>query len=283
LPWALYEVSEHSAEIQVESVVKMLSIKGLGFPIVGKPDIGCRGVGVKLLQNTEELMNYLEWFPAGGSIQFQRLSQWHAEAGVFYVRYPGSDKGEITSVTLKYTPYVVGDGESTLGELVAADPRAGNLQHLYTARHNERWRKVIPKNEPYRLIFAASHSRGAIFRDVQEFGDTRLLQALDKIFEDIPGFFYGRLDIKFRDLQSLGQGKDFEIIEINGASSESINIWDRNAKLGAAIKTLWRQYHTLFKIGHANRMRGYEAPSLIALYRAWRYEKKLVKKYPQND
>ena len=284
LPWVVYEVSDKCVDIQAEQIVKLLSERSLSLPIVGKPNIGCRGVGVKLLQNKEELLEYLKWFPLGGSIQFQQLSRWNAEAGVFYVRHPGSIKGEITSVTLKYTPYVVGDGESTLGELVGADPRAKNLQHLYTARHAERWKKVIPRNEPYQLIFAASHSRGAIFRDAGEiFHDEGFLQTLDKIFEDIPGFFYGRLDIKFNNIQSLSQGKDFEIIEINGASSESINIWDRNTKFGTAIKTLLQQYDTLFKIGEKNRERGHKPPTLIALYKAWRYETDLVKKYPLND
>ena len=77
--------------------------------------------------------------------------------------------------------------------------------------------------------------------------------------------------------------KDFAIIEINGASSESIHIWDRNAGLGASIKTLLQQYSTLFKLGHANRERGHKAPGLGALIKAWRYESQLVKQYPTND
>ena len=78
-------------------------------------------------------------------------------------------------------------------------------------------------------------------------------------------------------------GKNFEIIEINGASSESINIWDRNTSLVEAIKTLLQQYGTLFKLGHANRRQGHKPPGIMALYRAWRHEKELVRQYPGND
>ncbi len=283
LPWILFEVDGQAIRRQFEMANKALTSAGLEYPLVGKPNMGCRGVGVRLLADEAELQDYLQGFPVGGCIQFQKLSQWDAEAGVFYVRDPEKAQGEVISLTLKYTPYVVGDGQRQLGELVAADLRAGELLHLYRSRHVARWHDVIPRGEPYRLVFAASHSRGAIFRDARELIDQKLSQSLDKIFEDIPGFYYGRLDVKFKNVESLSAGVDFNIIEINGASSESINIWDRNAGLATAIKTLLQQYHTLFKLGNISRKRGTRPPGLRALYRAWRFENNLVKQYPQND
>ncbi|MCH2355545.1 MAG: hypothetical protein MK319_02550 [Pseudomonadales bacterium] len=283
LPWTLHQITDELVEVQCQSVMAALASAGLGLPIVGKPEIGCRGVGVKLLQFEHQLKAYLASFPAGGWIQFQQLSEWDAEAGVFYVREPDASRGEVTSLTLKYIPYVVGDGCRTLGELVAAEPRAGELLHLYRNRHGDKWQSVIAAGEPYRLIFAASHSRGAVFRDANRLITTELSQALDRIFDDIPGFYYGRLDVKFKDLDSLLAGKDFVIIEINGASSESIGIWDRNAGFWAAILTLLRQYNTLFKLGRANRRRGHKSPGLLALLKAWRFENQLVKQYPEND
>ncbi len=283
LPWHVYTVTPDPIEQQLGVIESELSDADIAYPVVGKPNIGCRGAGVKLLQDQQELHEYIKSFPVQGSIQFQKLSSWDAEAGVFYVRHPGSESGEITSLTLKYTPYVVGDGERTLGELVASDPRAGQLQHLYAQRHAGEWDRVIPHAEPFRLVFSASHCRGAVFRDGQEYIDQRLVRALDRIFDDIPGCHYGRLDIKFRDLDTLQAGKHFEIIEINGASSESIHIWDRNATLGSAVKTLLQQYNTLFKLGAANRKLGHKTPGLLALIRAWQYESQLVKQYPNND
>jgi len=283
LPWTLFDVRNESSEEKFLAAKLILEKSAFDFPVVGKPEMGCRGVGVKLLKNDAELKSYVSDFPVGGSIQFQRLSEFDAEAGVFYVRHPDQAKGEITSLTLKYTPYVVGDGQRTLGELIADEPRAGDLFHLYQQRHALRWNDVIPAGEPFRLIFAASHSRGAVFRDANDLITTELSASLDKIFEDIPGFYYGRLDVKFKDIDSLGSGENFDIIEINGASAESIHIWDRKAGFWTAIKTLLQQYSTLFKLGHANRKRGHKTPGLIALYKAWRFENKLVKDYPHND
>lgn len=283
LPWMVYEVTAEDFEQQAMIVETGLEMMGLQLPVVGKPNIGCRGSGVKLLKTSKDLASYIEEFPLGGSIQFQKLSRWEPEAGVFYVRHPDTMQGEITSLTLKYTPYVVGDGSSTLGQLIANDPRAGELQHLYQERHAAQLEQIIPADEPYRLVFSASHCRGAVFRDGKDYIDKRLVKALDRVFDDIPGYYYGRLDIKFRDLESLQAGYDFEIIEINGASSESINIWDRDARLGDAFAALLQQYNTLFKLGAANRRRGHKTPGLMALIRAWRYETNLVKQYPHND
>jgi hypothetical protein len=283
LPWFVWTVTGQSSRQQADAIGAEMSNRGFAFPLVAKPDVGCRGAGVKLLTGEDDLLAYLDSFPRDGRIQLQVLSDWEAEAGVFYVRYPGAESGSITSLTLKYTPFVVGDGQRSLAELIAADPRARDLQHLYAERHRDNWQQVIAAGQAYRLVFSASHCRGAVFRDGREYIDARLVAALDKIFEDIPGFHYGRLDIKFRDIDSLCAGRDLQIIEINGASSESINIWDRNARLLAAQATLLQQYRTLFKLGDANRRRGHKTPGIKALYTAWRHEQKLIKQYPQND
>lgn len=283
LPWLLLDVNKEETHELKQRALQKFSEQGFEFPLVAKPNMGCRGVGVKLLSSEQDLLSYIEQFPPGGCIQFQKLSKWEPEAGVFYVRHPDEAKGRVTSLALKYMPYVVGDGKSTLEKLVAAEPRAGELIHLYRGRHLERWNQVIPDGEAFRLVFAASHSRGAIFREAGQLIDDRLVQALDKVFDDMPGVYYGRLDLKFSNVEDLKAGKNFEIIEINGASAESINIWDRDAGLGTAIKTLLQQYNTLFTLGYANWRRGHKPPGLIALYRAWRLEKDLVRQYPQND
>ena len=283
LPWSNYRLQATPLADQVKAIIVQLHRKDIAFPFVAKPNIGCRGAGVKLVENAAQLQDYLRMFPARGEIQFQKLADWDAEAGVFYVREPGQARGRVTSLTLKYTPYIVGDGQHTLAELVAKDPRAGELIHLYKQRHRANWDVVIAAGLLYRLVFSASHCRGAVFRDARQLISDSLTERLDSIFNDIPDFYYGRLDIKFKDTQSLVRGENFAIIEINGASSESINIWDRKTSLFEAITTLLQQYSTLFKLGHLNRLRGHKPPGLLSLYRAWRYETNLVKDYPQND
>ncbi|MDO8273748.1 MAG: D-alanine--D-alanine ligase, partial [Gammaproteobacteria bacterium] len=100
---------------------------------------------------------------------------------------------------------------------------------------------------------------------------------------DLPGYHYGRLDVKFRDIDSLRRGETIEIVEINGASSESIHIWDKDTRLGDAISTLLWQYRTLFKLGAHHREQGHQPPGLRALLRHWQIERALTRHYPSTD
>jgi hypothetical protein len=151
-----------------------LATAGLALPVVAKPDLGCRGAGVKLIRTEADLRQYLHAFPAGARLLLQRLVDFEGEAGIFYCRHPGQARGRIISITLKYFPHVVGDGRRTLRELILADPRAGQLAHLYLTRHAAGLDTVPAPGEPVRLAFAGSHSRGAIFRN----GNALVTQAM---------------------------------------------------------------------------------------------------------
>jgi hypothetical protein len=257
--------------------------KGLQLPAVAKPDLGCRGVGVRLIETETQLTDYISAFPNEARFLLQEKSKYQAEAGLFYVRYPGEKKGKITSITLKYTPWVIGDGRRTLKELIMADPRASLLSHVYLPRHKANHDKVIADGEAFRIAFAGSHSGGSIFRDGNRYITQELTASLDAFFNGMPDFHYGRLDVKFKHIDELVKGKNYQILEINGASSEATHIWDSKTKLSDAIKVLMHQYRTLYEIGHLNRKAGYKTPSLSSLYRAWREEKSWVVNYPSMD
>lgn len=283
LPWTVYTVSSAPLETQVAAVFSGWTAAGLALPLVAKPDLGCRGSGVKLLRSETDLAGYLSGFPVGAAVVFQQLAAWEPEAGIFYVRRPGAAQGEITSLTFKYAPYVVGDGVATLAELVARDHRAGGLTHLYAQRLAARWHEVIPAGEAVRLVFSVSHCRGAVFRNGAAHITPALTARLDELFSSVPGFHYGRLDVKFPTLERLTAGGEFVVLEINGASAESIHIWDRDTRLSHALGTLLKQYRTLYALGHANREAGHRPPGLAALWRAWRQESRLSRAYPVND
>lgn len=271
------------AHEEANAVLARYQQEGMQLPAVVKPDLGCRGAGVRLIERAEQLGDYLADFPNGARYLLQERSRYQAEAGVFYVRYPGESQGKIISITLKYTPWVVGDGKQTLRELILADERAGQLSHIYLPRHPEHLDRVLEEGEVFRLAFAGSHSRGSIFRNGNGYITDQLTQRLDQIFNDFPTFHYGRLDIKFRDIEALMKGEDFQILEINGASSEATHIWDSRTRFRDAITTLMSQYRILFEIGHKQRMAGHASPSLMSLYRAWREEKRWVQDYPSTD
>lgn len=283
LTWTTVRRTEQPLDQQVSGVLTNMQAHNLNFPVVGKPDIGCRGVGVKLLHNVDQLKACLAKYPIDSILLLQKLASYEAEAGIFFVRHPDQEEGKIISLALKYTPYVVGDGVKTLKQLIETDPRASQLQHLYLERHKANLNQVVEADQPFKLIFAASHSRGAIFRDANDLITPELNSAINKIMADLPEFYYGRMDIKFSDIEHLQRGEDLQIVEINSASSESLHIWDRKTPFLEAINSLLFQYRTLFKLGAANRKRGYRPPKFKLLLDRWKLERSLTNHYPETD
>lgn len=268
---------------EADAALAQARAAGLELPLVAKPDIGCRGAGVRLIRDPKHLHRYAELFPGDAAYLLQQLVPWEGEAGIFYVRRPGRARGEVFSMTLKYAPYVMGDGERSLRQLILDDARASQIADIYFARHAERLDQVLALGEPLRLVFSGSHCRGSVFRDGRPHITPALVEAIDALFADLPGMHYSRLDVRFRDIEALREGRDFRVIEVNGASSEATHIWDRNSTLGELYRTLFFQYRTLFEIGAHQRRQGAKPPRLIELLRAWRHERALTRQYPSTD
>ena len=268
---------------EAEAALATLRDAGLSLPVVAKPDLGCRGAGVKLVRTKDDLRAYLEAFPRGARLLLQRLVPFEGEAGIFYCRRPGEAKGRIISITLKYFPYVTGDGQRSLRELILDDPRAGPLAHLYLHRHTARLEQVPAAGETIRLAFAGSHSRGAIFRNGTHLVTPEMEARFDEIARRLPEFHFGRFDVRFERFIDVQRGHGFTMVEVNGAGAESTHIWDRRTRLVQAWRDLMRQYRWLFEIGYANRARGFRPMSLAAFKRDYQREKALTPLYPATD
>lgn len=279
-PWATVD---HTSDLTVAHALDIAGRAGLSLPFVAKPDMGCRGAGVRRIRSETELADYIKAFPPGERIVFQALVDHEAEAGVFYIRKPSEKRGRIVSLTLKYFPYVYGDGVSTLGELIARDPRAGKLQHIYLPRHRARLGWVLPKGQAFRIAFAGSHSRGTIFRNGNHLITEAMTDAFDRIGKDINEFYFGRFDVRFPDIEDLRAGRNFTIVEVNGAGAEATHIWDRRTTLTEAYGALMHQYKALWETGAENAKRGFKPARLGDFLRAYRHETKLWAQYPLTE
>jgi hypothetical protein len=262
---------------------RAMAAAGLCYPVVAKPDIGCNGTGVRLIRSQDDLVRYLADFPRGERLLLQELVEHEGEAGIFYVRLPNEAKGRITSVTLKHAPVLVGDGRSTLKELVLADPRAGRVPQLYLPRLAHRLHEVPRQGERIRLVFVGNHCKGSIFENGTHLITPALTETFDQIARAIPGFHFGRIDVRFASLPALTRGEGFRIIEINGSGSEATHIWDPATGLREAWQAQFFHYGAAFRIGAANRARGHRTCEVRRLYKLWRRQKRLMAAYPMND
>ena len=62
--------------------------KKVNFPVVAKPNNGCRGMGVQPIYDESYLKPYIESYPEGETFILQELIDYEGEGGVFYVRQP---------------------------------------------------------------------------------------------------------------------------------------------------------------------------------------------------
>ena len=103
------------------------------------------------------------------------------------------------------------------------------------------------------------------------------------IAQDLPDFYFGRIDVRFASLNALRRCEGFRIIEINGAGSEATHIWDPATTLPEAWRVQFFHYGMAFRIGAANRARGHRPTGLRTIYRLWRLQKRLMAAYPLAD
>lgn len=256
---------------------------GLNYPVVAKPDIGCNGTGVRLLQDHDALVRYLQAFPRGETVVLQHYVADPNEAGIFYVRHPHEPTGRITSVTVKQPPVVIGNGRSTLRALIMADERAKLVPHLYLDRLADKLDVIPAKGERVRLVFVGNHCKGSLFRDGRHLVTPALTAAIDRLARSIPEFYFGRIDIRYASAARLRRGAGFRVIEINGAGSEATHIWDPRTRLLDAWRTQFFHYGAAFRIGAANRRRGFSPSGVRAMYRDWMNQRRLMAAYPLND
>lgn len=279
-PWRAFLCK---ADTNADDVLAQALAGGISLPCIAKPDMGCRGVGVRRIRSLAELATYIDEFPKGEHFLLQTLVDHEAEAGIFYVRSPSDGTGRIISMTLKYFPYVYGDGRSTLDELIHRDPRAGKLAGIYLPRHRNRLDWIVPSGQPVRIAYAGSHSRGTIFRNGNAMITPEMTEAFHRIAGDMEEFHFGRFDVRVRDIEELRQGRGFTILEVNGAGAEATHIWDRKTTLWQAYADLMEQYRLLWQIGSSNAQRGFKAAPLNALVRAYRHETSLWTRYPLTE
>jgi hypothetical protein len=233
-----------------------------------KPDASQRGAGLKLAQSEADVRNYLEQFQSAVIVQ-----PYHAgpfEAGVFYYRIPGEASGKIFSITDKQFPVIVGDGVSTLEQLIWKHPRFRMQAGTFLKRHVEQAERVLAEGEIFRLAIAGNHCQGTKFCDGQRLYTPKLERAIDAIACRFRGFYIGRFDVRYSDVDAFRAGRGLAVVELNGVTSESTNIYDPANSLWSAYCTLFRQWEFIYRIGNANRGRGIKQSTLAELVRCVR-------------
>jgi hypothetical protein len=219
-----------------EDIVAFLQRHHLDFPLIAKPNMGERGRGVSKINNLEEFTDYHSQNVDNEYI-VQEFAAEKLEFGVFYSRVPSEQKGMVSSVTMKEFLTIEGDGKSTLGELILNKNRARFVEKNLREKFPNEWNSVIPKNEKIELEPIGNHCRGTRFINANYLINKDLEDVFDVIARTIPGFYYGRFDLRAASIDDLYAGK-IKVVELNGVNSEPTHIYDATFGLFNAYKTI---------------------------------------------
>ncbi len=222
--------------VNAQDVLQAMEETGLHFPIILKPDIGERGWGVEKITDELGLKEYLSAnLPA---LLLQEYVDLPIELGVFYYRKPSMQKGKVSSIVLKRLLAVVGDGRSSIRELMQNDDRAQRYLPSIAARLGGGMEDIPAGGRHVQLMPIGNHCKGTAFLDSRDEIDDALEVIFDNISKRIDGFYFGRFDIRCASFEELKRGKHFKIMELNGAGAEPGHVYNPGNSLLSAYRDI---------------------------------------------
>ena len=236
------------------AVIQHVLEAGFTFPLIAKPDIGGRGRGVRKLNSEADLADYAKRSLLDYLVQ--EFMDYPNEIGIFYYRYPGESAGHISGIVKKEMLGVYGDGRSSILNLLLKNKRYILQLAVLQERFGASLHNVLPAGEYMELVPYGNHARGAKFLDDSALIDEALTQTIDHLCQQVGGFYYGRLDIRYNTWQELKAGKNFSVIELNGAGSEPTHMYDPRHSLFFAWKEIVRHWIILWRISRINHKKG---------------------------
>ncbi|MBK8956732.1 MAG: D-alanine--D-alanine ligase [Saprospiraceae bacterium] len=227
------------------------------FPLFVKPDKGLRGTLVKKIESPIELIKYHD--EATFDYLIQEEIPYPLEIGLFYIRMPNQSFGKISGIVEKILPEVAGNGYSNLRQLMKDDPRLEMQIEALQKEDPSRLNSIPAKDEKFLCSPYGNHCRGALFLDQSHRITEKMVLQLDAICSQIPGFFYGRLDIKFNSWEEFEAGQKFQIIELNGALSEPAHMYDPRHSYIKGQREIFRHIHCMYRICRHHQQNGIKA------------------------
>jgi hypothetical protein len=226
---------------------------GFSYPFIVKPDVGMKGLLFRKIDNEAALEKYHRLIPMEYIVQ--ELVEYPLEVSVFYYRYPDHKKGVITGFIQKELMDIVGDGRSTIWELIVGHEKAKHRLEEMRIKHLDSLDKVLPPGDRYILTHAANLNRGARFTNLKHLIDDDLLNVFD-VLSHPTQFYYGRYDIKCRSVEDLKKGEHFSILEFNGSGAEPNHVYNAGYSLIEANLEFIKHWKVLFEISRYNKEHG---------------------------
>jgi len=257
-------------------VEKKIQDAGITFPLIAKPDRGGRGWGVKKVYSINELTAYKD--KVNIPFLIQSYIDYPIELSIFYYRNPTSKKGCITSVTLKQMLTVIGDGHSTIDQLIQINDRAFLQYEKIKEQNKIDLTTILKAGEKKEIVPYGNHVLGATFLDYNHIVDQQLTDMIDSVSKKIDGFYFGRYDLRCNSIEELKMGKNFSIMELNGAGAEAAHIYTPGFPFFKGQAVIFKHFNMMYQAAKENYKKGVAYMS----YREFKKMNKLEKEYRQK-
>lgn len=236
-----------------------LSQNDIQLPVIVKPNMGYKGYAVRECDSIIELEHYLNSLDENKEWLIQEYIDLSNEYSVMYYRLPVTHDYGVTSFSDKQYPLVRGDGVNTLNALIDKYDNAF-LDKKYI---KERWKSnlnKIPKiSEEIELHHIGNYSRGSKFHSLMNENDEALSEAMNNVLNNKDEIYFCRFDIKAESIDEVRNG-NFKVMEINGAKSEPLHIYDSNYRFWDRIIEVQKHWKLMTKVVDERRSLGYKFP-----------------------
>lgn len=248
--------------------VQWLKERQLSIPVILKPDRGMRGKGIYKVHSAAEWPELKKCIAPEFNYLVQEFIDLPGEMGLFMIKR--ANHWQISSLAFKRSSQLKGNGQQSIDELLT---QCKLRKHWRNTNYPLSYR---PKTgEQIELNGLANHRLGAVISDERARIDEKLRRRATCLAESLPGFEYGRLDIKFRDWTAFLEGKDFKIIEVNGSNSEPLHIYDLRVGLLQAWRSLLWHHQQIFELSREHKGPALNNLQAFRLVRAYQNMMKL--------
>lgn len=262
-----------------EELLDYIKKNEFSYPIIGKPDIGERGICVKKIDTEQELIQY---HSAMHDLDYmiQAYIPFEDEYAILHYRLPNESNGKIISVCKKGFLKVIGDGKKSVMELILDYPRAVLQLERLTKILGEDLHFIPNEDEIFPLGHIGNHSLGTEFMNFNHEIDDDLVEVFDQIEQSLDGVFYARYDLRCKSMEEMKKGNHIYIVEINGTGSEAAHIYDTKMNFWNRYKSMFQLWSIMYKIARINKKNGHPFMSIKDIAD---WQKGMKEHYPKMD
>ncbi len=228
--------------------------EGFSYPFIVKPDVGMMGYMFRKIYNEPQLALYHE--AIGVPYLVQELIPYSIEVAAFYYRMPDSDTGTVSGMLQKEPPSITGDGNKPIKQLIEEHPNIHLNKEKIFKKFEDSSHQVLAFGEKMQLSNASNRMQGGKFTPLNDQIDEQVTAFFDRISMHSGKFYYGRFDVMCRSLEDLKDGKNYAILEFNGAGAGQQHMYAGKVSFAEVRKIVAHHISMMYKIAKMARKQG---------------------------